>query len=510
MRLLSRPPLRHLAAFALLGALVLSRASLAGPAAPPACPLAKGAPWHRATSTHFHIRTSLDEDSARRAARELERLRDALRSMWGPAFDPPGRVDVLLLRGRELAEFTEQHVGGFLAEDENDVPLLVMGVRGERFEELGDRPTLAHELAHYLTRFVLLRDSRWVTEGLATFLETVRLGEGPAGTVLGHPHPDHLKYLRAHGVLTLETLWRWDERPELEDPRLRDLYASSWLWVHYLFGMHLERLTRFEQALYEAREPRRAWEEAFGDAGDLEKGLQEYVRANVYHATSFAAPPEPLPARVEELPHAEVHAVRAQLWLRSPGSPGWEERLRRARPEVRRALSEDATNVTAVVLRSGMAADEEERLALARALVRARPDAGEGWSLLGRSLRATKAPLPEQEAAFLKAAALLPDSTATQGDLARHYILRGLPEDALEPAIRAWKLAPYSAFSLEVYAMSALQLGSCTHGLRSLRRTLDVVRAKRGTPPEVLGALGDRLTRYERACDQAGRSPPAK
>jgi hypothetical protein len=257
MRLLSRPPLRHLAAFALLGALVLSRASLAGPAAPPACPLAKGAPWHRATSTHFHIRTSLDEDSARRAARELERLRDALRSMWGPAFDPPGRVDVLLLRGRELAEFTEQHVGGFLAEDENDVPLLVMGVRGERFEELGDRPTLAHELAHYLTRFVLLRDSRWVTEGLATFLETVRLGEGPAGTVLGHPHPDHLKYLRAHGVLTLETLWRWDERPELEDPRLRDLYASSWLWVHYLFGMHLERLTRFEQALYEAREPRR-------------------------------------------------------------------------------------------------------------------------------------------------------------------------------------------------------------------------------------------------------------
>jgi tetratricopeptide (TPR) repeat protein len=510
MHLLLSGPVRVLSALVLLGTLLLSGGSHAKPTPPAACPRASGPGWHRATSTHFHIRTSLDEDSARRAARELERLRDALRAMWGPSFDPPGRLDVLLLRARELAEFTPPRVGGFLAQDANDVPLLVVSVQGECFEELADRSTLAHELAHYLTRFILRRDSRWVTEGLASFLETVRLGEGATQTLLGSPQDGHLKYLRAHGCLPVEELWRWDERPEVEDPDLREFYASSWLWVHYLFFTHNARLTRFEQALYDAREPRRAWEEAFGDAGDLEKGLREYARDHVYQATSFPAPPEPLPARVEKLPHAEVHAVRAVLWLRSPGGRAWEERMRRARPEVWQALSEDAANGAAVVLRSGMAGDEAERLALARALVKARPDAGEGWTLLGHSLRATKAPLPEQEEAFLQAVRLLPDSAATQGDLARHYLLRGLPDKALEPATRAWQMAPSSPLSLEVYAMSALQLGHCTHGLRSLRHTLDIVSTKASTSPDILRSLGERLTRYERACEQASRSPPEK
>ena len=73
-----------------------------------------------------------------------------------------------------------------------------------------------------------------------------------------------------------------------------------------------------------------------------------------------------------------------------------------------RALGEDATNVAAVVLRARLARDDQERLALARDLVKARPDAGEGWSLLGRALEATNAPIPEREAAFLKAVALDP------------------------------------------------------------------------------------------------------
>src|SRR5262249_36413084 len=161
----------------------------------------------------------------------------------------------------------------------------------------------------------------------------------------------------AHGCLPLEALWRWDERPKLEDPGLHDLYASSWLWMHYLFGRHHERLTRFEKALYDAKEPHQAWKEAFGDLKEqeLEEGLQEYVPGNVYQASSFAAPPEPPPARVEALPSADVPAAWAWLWLYAPGERPWEERLRRARPEVQRALSEDATSVAAVVLRAGMA-----------------------------------------------------------------------------------------------------------------------------------------------------------
>lgn len=141
---------------------------------------------------------------------------------------------------------------------------------------------------------------------------------------------------------------------------------------------------------------------------------------------------------------------------------------------------------------------------------KAHPEAGEAWSLLGRALRTTEAPLAEREEAFLRAVALLPDSASTQGNLARHYLLRDLPEKALEPATRAWRLAPSSAFSLEPHAMAALQLGYCADGLRTLRQALSVAGARASTQPEVLRALGDRLARYERACVEAGRTPPAK
>jgi hypothetical protein len=58
--------------------------------------------------------------------------------------------------------------------------------------------------------------------------------------------------------------------------------------------------------------------------------------------------------------------------------------------------------------------------------------------------------------------------------------------------------------------MAALRLGYCDDGLRTLSQALSVASAKASAQPEVLRALGDRLARYERACAEADRTPPAK
>ncbi|MFL5351797.1 hypothetical protein [Archangium sp.] len=58
--------------------------------------------------------------------------------------------------------------------------------------------------------------------------------------------------------------------------------------------------------------------------------------------------------------------------------------------------------------------------------------------------------------------------------------------------------------------MAALRLGHCDDGLRTLRHALSVAGARASTQPEVLRVLGDRLARYERTCEEFGRTPPAK
>jgi hypothetical protein len=96
--------------------------------------------------------------------------------------------------------------------------------------------TQAHELAHYLSRFFLLRQPRWFAEGLASFLETVHLEEGGTKAVFGKPDGEALGYIQSGGQgrgrpwLGLKELWRWDQPGNTPPQDLSPLYASSWLW----------------------------------------------------------------------------------------------------------------------------------------------------------------------------------------------------------------------------------------------------------------------------------------
>jgi tetratricopeptide (TPR) repeat protein len=348
------------------------------------------------------------------------------------------------------------------------------------------------------------RAPRWFSEGFATYLESIEVNADNRQSVEGYLKLEHLKYVKAHGVLDLEAMWRWDEERSLHDvTKLQHQYASAWMWVHYLLKRHPERLGQFELALSRLEEPREAWERAFGQVTDLEEGLQAHATARSYAATPYA-PAEVSPRmEVQVLPHPEVHVLRARLWSKAPNSAlSLEERQRRLRPEVRQAMSEDAANAEVVWLQSELLDSPREKLRLAQTLVEARPGAARAWTLWGRALRLTQAPPPEQEKAFLRAWELMPESTSTLFDLARHYAEQKLPDKALEPAIRAVEVAPGSATMRSVLAQVLLNRGQCEQGLLHLRRTIALAR-NRPDASDIMASLTGGLSHYEEACRKA-------
>src|SRR5262249_9271994 len=167
-----------------------------------------GEPWYEIESAHFRLRSNAEFAPALRTVRELEKYRKALLLSLGQRFNPPGQLDVIGLRDRnQLSEFVDPQVaayltllpGGWQAVLALDYPL--------------DSPSEAqlHELAHYLSHHILLRQPRWVSEGLATYLQNVAVKTSPYEVIVGRPHAVWLGEVRAHGLLSLQQLWTWSE-----------------------------------------------------------------------------------------------------------------------------------------------------------------------------------------------------------------------------------------------------------------------------------------------------------
>ncbi|QRK14069.1 DUF1570 domain-containing protein [Archangium violaceum] len=458
-------------------------------------------------STHFRVQTNLNAEAAEKTALELEKFRRALLLAWDNEFDPPGEVEAIILRSPDqLEEFTDAKIAGFAGRGENG-PLLVMS--GDSFlmgESSADQRIQAHELAHYLSSFVLLRQPRWIAEGFASYLETLYFKGASAEVILGRPDRWKLGYVREHGWLGLEDLWAWRAINGMSEIELTRYYASSWLWVHYLMNVHGEQFADFQGRLARAEEPRRAFEASFQGVKDLSGGLRTYVDTGRYSILTILLPEVPSKVETRELDGAEVHAIRARLHLMAPGSATQEQRRQHSAQEIAQALREDPTNVSAVFLQAMLSEDASQRLALARELVKARPDSGKAWAMLGDALRQSGGPAEEQEQALRRAVELQPQNATVLNNLAWFYVGSENPQKAFELAKRAVALAPADASILDTYAAVLFQSGNCPDSLRLQRRALDVLHES--TPESQRRILQDRLDKYERACQQSSSQKP--
>jgi tetratricopeptide (TPR) repeat protein len=469
------------------------------------CPAEGGLPWVEVRSPHFSVRTHLDADTAEEATRELELLRQGLLQAWAGNFDPPGNVEVIVLRNqRALGEFTNIRIEGFSATTEDGPVLVLAGNAYGLSEAAADVGTQAHELTHYLSEFALVRQPRWLSEGLAAYLESISLRPDKHEVILGGLHHPFLNHVRRSGWRTLDELWEWDGKGLLSTAESRQYYASSWLWVHFFISRHGDRFDDFQTRLMRGDDPRQAWEQSFRGVRDLAGELRGYVYGGG-HVTypTVVAPLAPVKHHLQTrvLEPAEVHAIRAQLFLMTPGAAPPEERLEHAQREMAQALKEDPNNVTANLLRIRSTGDPSHRLALAQQLVERHPQSGQAWDALAQALDAAGNTSEEQESARLRAVELLPDSISAQNGLARFYARTSQPEKGQAAARRAVALAPGNPAVLDTWSTILFQLGRCQDALSTQQLAADMLHES--TPERLRRTVHDTLARYEAVCGAA-------
>ena len=148
------------------------------------CPAEGGPAWQHLQSPHFSLSTDLTAAEARVAIHELEALRAAILTVAWPELNPEQSVRLEVVALRDLAEFASLFgatVRGLMVP--GDWPLIALSGTPREWKYGTDRAghgrpsILAHELVHHISWLFRLRQPPWLSEGLASFFETVKLSE---------------------------------------------------------------------------------------------------------------------------------------------------------------------------------------------------------------------------------------------------------------------------------------------------------------------------------------------
>ncbi len=465
-------------------ALALTAVLAAGPASAAfKCSARGGAVWHELRTEHFLLDTDLGSQRAAILLKQLETLHAMeLQALVGEAVEIPGHLRVVAFADpgdfRELAG--SRYIGGYYLVT-GFGPMIVIPVEG--FEV--NRELVAHELAHYLSRFLFPLQPLWFAEGLAAFVETVAAPPQESTPQLGS-HITHGQRALNGGVglmpsgymggfafdarpVPVSELLAWRGGEDAASPGR--LHLWSWLLYHYLWNKHGKALTDYQRLLSDGAEPAAAWRAAmpqFDPAKPaslvaLDRALDEYRRAARY--TFYTVKAEVTPKHTEApLSSAKVHLIHLAARVAWPKSQKEADELYGA--ELDEALLEDPGDAHVLALRLDAAGKPDvERL---RKALSARPGDWRGWAGLGKWLPSGK----EKEEAYRKAAALNPEGALTQNNLAWELVTSARAKEALPFANRALDLAPWDPAIVDTLAHVAAALGKCPEAFRLQRRAI--------------------------------------
>jgi hypothetical protein len=456
------------------------------------CEANGGPPWRAVYSQHFVVVTDLDSGDARDLARELDRVRTAVAtSLFKNRHDPPVRPTVIAFRSTtDFESFAPRGAAAYYASGASDPKIVMPGNLGTE-----QRRVLAHELAHHVASYVLLRDPRWLSEGLATWAETIGATAGGVQMVTDALPPGRRPLTRPQRIPAARLL-AWDGSVPPEN--LGAYYDAAWLLVHFLTSQEGERLGQLEGRLAGAADPDEAFRETFpewdprvpGALDLLDTQLDFWARSGRFQGRPVHVDPAPV---VSEQPvaTAEVHAIRLLLW--SAGRTGEGDEVARRR-ELDEALVEDPSHP--VLLRLLARMDGTDPLPLARIAVNGHPGDARAWGFLAESL--PPGDQAERELALRRAVELAPDNPLVLSALARVLVEEGRSGEALPPSRRAVQLSPFSPEVLDTYGAVSADLGNCGQAVLAARRALDVYPDAGDAAGR--GRLEDRLSGYEARC----------
>lgn len=242
--------------------------------------------WLTVRSAHFTVYSDAAAERAIEIASGLEQLRDAFARL-SPEVSLRAPVPTRIVAFRDAESF-----GGYKSvADRQGVKVLgqFLAHRDGNFIVLNADPglvgalaTIQHEYVHELVLHNFPRVPLWFNEGLAEYYSTFAV-EGEVAFV-GRPVARHLGWLRSHLRFSLkEVLAATRESAAGHDAESAgQLYAVSWLLVHYLLSGDGERLDATAELLYRlegGEEPEAALDAALGlDSRELTEKLREYVQ----------------------------------------------------------------------------------------------------------------------------------------------------------------------------------------------------------------------------------------
>jgi uncharacterized protein DUF1570 len=448
--------------------------------------------WSEVQTDHFLLRTDLEPEAAAQAAIALEQVRSAiLGSGWYAGGTAPGRATVVdLASSAELREFADKSINGFVADDPFGFPMMVISADRDPTEQA----VLKHELTHVANDRLLVSKPRWVNEGLACYLETMRIDRKAGLMVLGEPDRNRLGFLERYPVADY---FRnvVNEGREAEVMSGFGGYAfetGAWLMVHWMIDTRPKDFHAFLSRLARGESSWTAFSAVFPDLHNeqIRQGIESWLRHGMATVTL------PLPewngeVQRRSLPAARVFALRADLLRVSQAVPGTAGHRREAiAAEAGRALASDPANPLALAILGG---------GDAKAAVNAHPDDWRAWVLLydrgGRD-----------RAAIQKAFSLAPENPSILSRMAISDQNAGKPDEALLHATRAVEFAPGRSDVLDALARIHAANHRCREAVDTEQRAIDAVAdgANSGVPRAYQRALNE----IQNGCTEATEADP--
>jgi len=472
--------------------------------------------WREVRTPHVVLLTDLGPADARRAALAVERTRAAmLATAWqGARLTQPDHIEVVVFAsGLDFERHFGRSIAGVTTTGRYPPRVTLYGTpeRWERRASLSleeSTSVLKHELAHHLAAYFYRRQPRWFAEGLAQFLETIRVSDDGKSVVMGAINIEALQKYNRFRTFTVADVLAWGGKfDEKGEATIAGLYGLSWLLVHWLYNVHPRELASFQTLLAKGIAPDKAWKVAFASLAQesIDRELNEYARHGNYNEFTGSISVSDAEAVERSLTSADAHAIKASVALTAAltmvdSAPHRAE----AEQELTAALADDPSNARALHLLADRV-PPAEREGVARRAVAAHPEDGLAWLSLGEALWSKPGATADRDAAFRKATELLPDHPVAFNSLAWTFLQEGKPREALPLAVTAVQLAPWVPAYQETLAASLAAVGRCTEAVAAQSRAIEALAEQRN--PHAKAELQKRLETYEASC-QPGKASP--
>ncbi|WP_234148971.1 DUF1570 domain-containing protein [Sphingobium sufflavum] len=243
------------------------------------------AEWLQSSSDHFLVYANDNERNIRAFSQQLERYDAAmalLTNMKRPPLSPSNRVTVYVVNNerevRKLYGDGAKYIGGFYVPRAGGSLAIIPRVTARQGTASQGMIVLLHEYAHH---FLISTSSfpvpRWMSEGSAEFFAAASF-EGDGGIGIGRPARHRAYELFSAPDVKVTDLLDPAEYDKRKGKGYDAFYGKSWLLYHYLVfdSARSGQMERYVRLLTQGKSLRDAAQEAFGDLGQLEKGLLAY------------------------------------------------------------------------------------------------------------------------------------------------------------------------------------------------------------------------------------------